>query len=160
MPIKGNCSASATWPGARIHSWPARPWRWPWPLKAAARKCEWPVSRSRPSSLRILHAANGSGKFRLVGGDERTRDFAVVAHDRPRVIELLALVTPPVYTGLPQAEFAAATSIELLPGTLLEVTARLNKTVERANVMGAEAKHAQWKLNGVVKIRTRENATK
>lgn len=32
--------------------------------------------------------------------------------------------------------------------------------IQVPNVMGAEAKHAHWKLNGILKIRTRENATK
>jgi hypothetical protein len=55
----------------------------------------------------------------------------------------------------------AASLFEKLTGRGAEITYEFqNLEVHVPNVMGAEAKHAHWKLNGVVKIRTRENATK
>ena len=54
----------------------------------------------------------------------------------------------------------AASLFEKLTGRGAEITYEFqNLEVHVPNVMGAEAKHAHWKLNGVVKIRTRENAT-
>jgi hypothetical protein len=55
----------------------------------------------------------------------------------------------------------AASLFEKLTGRGAEITYEFqNLEVHVPNVMGAEAKHAHWKLNGVVKIRTRENVTK
>ena len=54
----------------------------------------------------------------------------------------------------------AASLFEKLTGRGAEIIYEFqNLEVHVPNVMGAEAKHAHWKLNGVVKIRTRENAT-
>ena len=54
----------------------------------------------------------------------------------------------------------AASLFEKLTGLGAEITYEFqNLEVHVPNVMGAEAQHAHWKLNGVVKIRTRENAT-
>ena len=54
----------------------------------------------------------------------------------------------------------AASLFEKLTGRGAEITYEFqNLEVNVPNVMGVEAKHAHWKLNGVVKIRTRENAT-
>jgi hypothetical protein len=54
----------------------------------------------------------------------------------------------------------AASLFEKLTGRGAEITYEFqNLEVHVPNVMGVEAKHAHWKLNGVVKIRTRENAT-
>jgi hypothetical protein len=55
----------------------------------------------------------------------------------------------------------AASLFEKLTGRGAEITYEFqNLEVYVPNVIGAEAKHAHWKLNGVVKIRTRENVTK
>jgi hypothetical protein len=55
----------------------------------------------------------------------------------------------------------AVSLFEKLTGRGAEITYEFqNLEVHVPNVMGAEAKHAHWKLTGVVKIRTRENASK
>lgn len=48
-----------------------------------------------------------------------------------------------------------------LTGRGAEVTYEfVNLEVHVPNVMGPDAKHGHWKLNGILKIRTRENAGK
>ncbi|MHB1306366.1 MAG: hypothetical protein ACYDC1_13160 [Limisphaerales bacterium] len=55
----------------------------------------------------------------------------------------------------------AASLFEKLTGRGAEITYEfVNLEVLVPNVMGADAKHGHWKLNGTVKIRTRENAGK
>jgi hypothetical protein len=53
----------------------------------------------------------------------------------------------------------AVSLFEKLTGRGAEVTYEfINLEVHVPNVMGPDAKHGHWKLNGVVKIRTRETA--
>jgi len=48
-----------------------------------------------------------------------------------------------------------------LTGRGAEVTYEFNNLeVHVPNVMGPDAQHGHWKLNGIVKIRTRENTGK
>lgn len=50
---------------------------------------------------------------------------------------------------------------EKLTGRGAEVTYEFsNLEVHVPNVMGPDAKHGVWRLNGTLKIRTRENAAK
>ncbi len=55
----------------------------------------------------------------------------------------------------------AASLFEKLTGRGAEITYEFNNLeVHVPSVMGPDAKHAHWKLNGTVKIRTRENVAK
>jgi len=55
----------------------------------------------------------------------------------------------------------AISLFEKLTGRGAEVTYEFeNLEVYVPNIMGADAKHGHWKLNGIVKIRTRETAGK
>ena len=55
----------------------------------------------------------------------------------------------------------AASLFEKLTGRGAEVTYEFqNLEVQVPNVMGPDAKYAHWKLNGVLKIRTREQTGK
>jgi hypothetical protein len=54
----------------------------------------------------------------------------------------------------------ALSLFEKLTGRGAEVTYEFNNLeVYVPNIMGAGAQHGHWKLNGVLKIRTRENPT-
>jgi hypothetical protein len=55
----------------------------------------------------------------------------------------------------------AAALFEKLTGRGAEVTYEFeNLEVLVPEFLGPEARHAHWKLNGILKIRTRENAVK
>jgi len=74
--------------------------------------------------------------FRVVGGDERTREYVVEAVDRPRVIRTTARVSPPAYTGLEPVTLEQQTVFEVLRGSALEFEVELNKPVASARFMG------------------------
>jgi hypothetical protein len=76
--------------------------------------------------------------FRIVGGDERTREYVVVAVDRPRVAHTVARITPPGYTGLASLTIEQQTVLELLAGSTLEIEAELNQPVESARFVGMD----------------------
>jgi len=75
--------------------------------------------------------------FRIVGGDERTREYVVEAVDRPRVVHTTVRVTPPEYTALDPQTFEQETVLEILHGSTLEIEAALNRPVGEARFVGA-----------------------
>jgi hypothetical protein len=77
--------------------------------------------------------------FRIVGGDERTRDFHIEAVERPRIVGTLARITPPAYTGLDEFVVEHQTVLEVLRGATLDIVAQLNKPVRLARFVGADA---------------------
>ncbi len=74
--------------------------------------------------------------FRIAGGDERTREYVVVAVERPRVVRTSARITPPVYTGVAPLIIEQQTVLELLTGSVLEIEAEFNQPVESARFVG------------------------
>ncbi len=77
-------------------------------------------------------------RFRLVGGDERTREYLVQAVEAPHVLTTRARVTPPAYVGAEPYVIDQQTVLELLAGSTLEIEARLNKQVTRVEFVGSE----------------------
>jgi hypothetical protein len=75
--------------------------------------------------------------FRIVGGDERTREYVVAAVDRPRVIRTEARITPAAYTGLEPVTLPQQTVLELPRASALEIEAQLNQAVESAHFVGS-----------------------
>jgi len=71
-------------------------------------------------------------RFRITGGDERTREYVLHAVARPRVVHTIARVTYPDYTGQEPAIFEQQTVLNILAGAGLELEARLNKPVQSA----------------------------
>ena len=65
--------------------------------------------------------------FRLVGGDERTREFTVEAAERPNVTRLFARVEPPAYTGLEPFDVDRQSFLKLLTGSTVQIDAQTNK---------------------------------
>lgn len=89
-----------------------------------------------------LGPATEAVHFRLSGGDERTREFIAEPVERPSVVKTTVEIEPPTYTGLPPSKLEQQTSIELLRGSQLRISADLNKPVRSAkfvNAAGAEA---------------------
>lgn len=84
--------------------------------------------------------------FRIVGDDERTREFVVEAVERPRIVQSLARITPPEYTGLDPISFEQSTVLEVLRGSTLEIEVRLNKPVREARFVGSEGPVAPCEL--------------
>ncbi|MFH1745624.1 MAG: hypothetical protein ABIG44_01135 [Planctomycetota bacterium] len=70
--------------------------------------------------------------FRIVGGDERTREYVIEAVERPRIMHTVARVQPPAYTRMAPIELEQQTVLEVLFGATLEIQADLNKPVEHA----------------------------
>lgn len=74
--------------------------------------------------------------FRIVGGDESTREYRVEPVDRPFVESMSIRVTPPAYTRVEPTVLTQETTIELLRGSSLEIDARMNKPLESARFAG------------------------
>ncbi len=84
-----------------------------------------------------LGPLRGPLRFRLLGGDERSAEYLVSARPRPQVVALEMHVTPPAYTGMPEAVFRETAALEILARSTLRVRARLNKPVRSAEVVSA-----------------------
>lgn len=76
--------------------------------------------------------------FRIVGGDEHTREYVVIAVERPRVVHSIARITPPAYTNLDPVTLEQQTVLDMLKGSLLEIDLRLNQPVEAARFVGTD----------------------
>lgn len=76
-------------------------------------------------------------RLHITGGDAETPPFRVQVVDRPRVVATAAEITPPDYTNLPPARIEQETTLELLAGSALTLTARLNKPVARGTLVAA-----------------------
>jgi hypothetical protein len=76
--------------------------------------------------------------FRIVGGDEYSRVYTVVAVDRPRVLSTTVRIAPPAYTGLDPVTLEQQTVLELLAGSTLEIDATLNRPIAAARFVGAD----------------------
>lgn len=74
--------------------------------------------------------------FSIEGGDERTRDFRVVAVDRPRIVRLTIRVRPPPYTGLEPQVYEQKSVLEVLEGSVLEIEALASKPLSAAQLVG------------------------
>lgn len=80
--------------------------------------------------------------FRIVGGDERTREYVVIAVDRPRVVRTAVRITPPPYTALEPVVLEQQTVLEVLAGSVLEIAAKLNRPVQSARFVGTDGEVA------------------
>ena len=74
--------------------------------------------------------------FRIVGGDERTREYVVQTGERPRILRTVTRITPPEYTGHPAHEEEGTTSFELLKGSIVELEVWANKPLADAQFIG------------------------
>ncbi|MFQ5807316.1 MAG: DUF4175 family protein, partial [Phycisphaerae bacterium] len=95
--------------------------------------------------------------FRIVGGDERTRQYAVIAVERPRVIRTAVRITPPAYTGLDPVTLQQQTVLEVLQGSALEIDAQLNRPVASARFVGIRGRAAPCSPVGPNRIRVEWN---
>lgn len=93
--------------------------------------------------------------FRLVGGDERTREFVVEAVDRPRVLKTVVRVTPPQYTGLEPREIERQTYLDVLQGSDLRIDAWTNKPVVEATLAAASGESNACELLDAQHLRVR-----
>ena len=89
-------------------------------------------------------------RFRISGGDERTREFVVEAAERPRVTRVVARITPPAYTRLEPVVIEQQTVLELLHGSTLELVAELSKSVRAARFLAADGTDVpcEWTRGG------------
>jgi len=94
-------------------------------------------------------------RFRIVGGDERTREYVVEAVERPAVVRTVARITPPAYTSLDPVALEQETVLEVLSGSTLEVEAWLNKPVARAEFAGSAGPVATCELVSADHVRVR-----
>ena len=85
-----------------------------------------------------LGAIQGDLTFQIVGGDERTREYRVVAVDRPGVRWTSVRITPPEYTRVESQVLEQETVLEVLKGSRLEIEALLNRPVATARFVDAE----------------------
>lgn len=76
--------------------------------------------------------------FRIVGGDERTRNFHAQAIERPRIESIRTTLIPPEYTGLDPIDLEQQIVLEVLRGAVLEFDATLNKPVVQAQFSPAD----------------------
>ncbi|MBK8916022.1 MAG: hypothetical protein IPM64_15740 [Phycisphaerales bacterium] len=76
--------------------------------------------------------------FRIVGGDERTREYLVDAVERPHVHRTVARITPPAYTGLPPAVLEQQTVLDVLRGASVEIEAGTNRPIAEARFVGPD----------------------
>ncbi|MCH7870442.1 MAG: hypothetical protein IID33_01955, partial [Planctomycetes bacterium] len=76
--------------------------------------------------------------FRLVGGDERTREYTVEAAERPHVIRLTASVVPPEYTGLEPYDVERQSFFKVLDGSSVRIDARTNKPIAEARFTASD----------------------
>lgn len=79
-----------------------------------------------------------SVQFRIVGGDERTREYLIDAVERPHVHRTVARITPPAYTGLPPAVLEQQTVLDVLRGARVEIEARTNRPIAEARFVGPD----------------------
>lgn len=70
--------------------------------------------------------------FRIVGGDERTRNYHAQAAERPRIESIRTTLIPPEYTGLGTIDLEQQVVLEVLRGAVLEFDAMLNKPIVQA----------------------------
>jgi len=79
--------------------------------------------------------------FHLVGGDDRTDEFAVRLMERPRIATTAMRIVPPAYTGLEPVELGdGQRAAQVLPGSEVTISATTNKPVVRAMLTaGAES---------------------
>lgn len=74
--------------------------------------------------------------FSIHGGDEDTRDYTVVAVDRPRLVNTRATIAPPAYTGLPPFTVEQETVLETPDGSTVTIEAVANKPLRAARFVG------------------------
>lgn len=87
-------------------------------------------------------------RFEIVGGDEHTREYTIVASDRPRVARTAARVIPPEYTHLGPIELEQETVLDLPAGSALEIDATLNMRVQTARFLSDGGVEAPCSLVG------------
>ena len=99
-----------------------------------------------------LGVLNESVNFRIVGGDERTREYSVIAVERPRVVGTQTTIEPPAYTGLVASQLEDQTVFDVLRGSTIRVRARLNKPVAAARLMGGAGEVGQTAITEAAEI--------
>lgn len=104
-----------------------------------------------------LGTLEDSLRFQIRGGDEETREYRVVAVDRPQVEKTIVTITPPAYAGQPAATLEQQTLIELLAGSTLEIEAFLNKPVARFAFVGSGGPVGECQAVEPQRIRMRWN---
>ena len=85
--------------------------------------------------------------FRIIGGDERTREYIIQAVERPRIIHTLARLTPPAYTTLDPVVIEQQTVFEILSGSTLEIEVGLNKPVKQVRFVAADGTAAMGEVS-------------
>jgi hypothetical protein len=89
-------------------------------------------TRARVSLGPLTESVN----FRIVGGDERTREYAAIAVHRPAITRTVVRITPPPYTGLEVTTLEQQTVLEVLKGATVRIEADVNKPLRSARFVG------------------------
>ncbi len=84
----------------------------------------------------VLDPLSATLTFRIVGGDERTREYTIELIEAPQALATIARITPPAYVEQPPIELEQQTFIELLAGSRLDLDVRVNKALARATLLG------------------------
>ncbi len=106
--------------------------RWWTPSGRAGREVMTVIGNRRAEAT--LAALTEPLSFQISGGDERTRDFAVVPVDRPRVERSVATIRPPDYTRIGETTIEQQAVLEVLAGSIVRIDAEFNKPVHTASL--------------------------
>lgn len=78
--------------------------------------------------------------FRILGGDEPTREYVAEGGERPHVVRTRTAITPPAYAGLETMSIEQETVFEVLAGSRVTIEAWLNKPVSQAQFQVGDAR--------------------
>lgn len=105
----------------------------------AGRRGEAPMTRRGSQRWEVsLGPLNETIRFRIVGGDERTREYVIEAVERPQLNRIKARITPPEYTGLAPVTLEQQTVLEVLRGAQVEIEAWSSKPLAAALFVGGD----------------------
>jgi hypothetical protein len=93
--------------------------------------------------------------FRIVGGDEETREYVAQAVERPQIVRSQVRVTPPAYTRAEPVLLEQQTVLEILKGSTVEMIAWTNKPLTKAEFVGAAGALGECELAAPDQIRFR-----
>lgn len=93
--------------------------------------------------------------FRIVGGDEETREYVAQTVERPQIVRSAVRVAPPAYTRAEAAVLEQQTVLEILKGSTVELVAWTNKPLAKAEFVGAAGPVGECELLAPDQLRIR-----
>ena len=121
---------------------------------AAGGKGSEPMTRVGANRWEVsLGVLNEDISFRIVGGDERTREYTVQAVERPRVITTSVRIIPPSYTRLEPVELEQQTVLDVPQGSTIELAAEFNRQVESVRLVGGAGAVGECLSQGPARVR-------